>query len=227
MDTVLVAEDDPIFSKIVSHALDQYNDKFKTICVGDGREAIQILDQEEVSLLVTDIQMPIINGFDLLNYKNNHLPELPCIVMTVHEAVEWRISDDIIKFFTKPLEMQLLVDAILEGLGKKDLNGSINGISVYNFLQLIEMEAKTCRFEVSSSNVEKGTFYFNEGVLYDAFCGNLSGEKAALKIINMDDVTIRFVDNPKKEISQNIKKGLMSLIMDAMAKKDENRKDKS
>ncbi len=139
--------------------------------------------------------------------------------MTVHKAVEWRVSNDKIKFFSKPLKMELLINAILEEFGQ--IKGSINGISVYNFLQLIEMEAKTCQFEVYSNNKEPGSFYFHEGVLYDAFWGNFNGEKAALKIINMDNVTIRFIELPKEKISQNIKKGLMSIIMDAMRSKDE------
>ncbi len=221
MHTILIAEDNPVFAKLISSVLGKHSDKLNVIYTENGREAIKVLNQQQISLLVTDIEMPEMNGFDLLNYKNEKFPELPCIVMTAHEAVKWRIAGDIISFLPKPFKVEELVNIIFQTFEKKSPSGSIDGISVYNFLQLIEMEQKTCLFEVRSDNDENGLFFFKDGILFNAFWGKESGEKAALKIIGMENVRIRFKDLPQKKIPQEINKGLMALIMDAMRRKDE------
>jgi hypothetical protein len=58
-------------------------------------------------------------------------------------------------------------------------------------------------------------------MLYDAVCGNLRGEEAAIEVIGWENAEIRFKEIPKKKISRRIEAELMSLIMEAMRRKDE------
>jgi len=66
MNKVLIAEDDRILSKRLSKGLEKYSDKFEIVLVRDGQEAISVLKREPISLLITDIQMPRLNGIILL-----------------------------------------------------------------------------------------------------------------------------------------------------------------
>jgi predicted regulator of Ras-like GTPase activity (Roadblock/LC7/MglB family) len=93
---------------------------------------------------------------------------------------------------------------------------------------MIEMEQQTCIFEVESAEKGKGVFYFEEGVLFDAVYGNLKGLKAALTLIPLEDVKIRFKNVPKgtKKIPRRIKEELMNVIMEAMRLKDESEAEK-
>ncbi len=86
MHTVLIAEDDPIFSRILVTKLKKYGDKFEILSAKDGKEAIEILRQKWISLLVTDIQMSKIDGFKLLAYVNEYHPVIPCFVMTAYDT---------------------------------------------------------------------------------------------------------------------------------------------
>ena len=92
----------------------------------------------------------------------------------------------------------------------------MKGISVASFLQMIQLEQKTCLFEVNTSDEGKGIFYFKEGVPYDAVYGDLRGKEAAYKIIAMDKAEIRFKNLPGKKITKRIKTELMGLIIEAM-----------
>lgn len=57
------------------------------------------------------------------------------------------------------------------------------GLSVGSFLQVIAMERQTCIMEVYLNAGHWGHFCFVQGELYDAVCGELEGEKAAMEMI--------------------------------------------
>ena len=226
MDKVLIVEDNPNLLKTLKMGLNKYSKKFETIAARDGGEAITILRKINITLVVTDIQMPRIDGLALLAFMKKSHPEIPCIVMTAHATAQIRekFQQDVLKFIEKPFEIGELVQAITDALNRETSGGSLKGISIANFMQMIEMEQKTCILEVEAPKEGKGYFYFEEGVLFDAFYGDIRGVEAAVKLIPLEKAKIRFRDVPKgkKKISRRIKEELMSVIMEAMRLKDEN-----
>ena len=228
MDKVLIVEDNPDLLKTLKIGLEKYSDKFKTIAARDGAEAITVLKRINIALVVTDIQMPRIDGLSLLAFVKKKRPEIPCIVMTAHGTAEIRkkIKKHVLRFIEKPFELDDLIKIIIPALDRKapPPGGSLDGISIANFMQMIEMEQQTCIFEVEAPEEEKGYFYFEEGVLFDAVYGDLKGVEAAMKLIPLEDVKIRFrnVSKGEKKIPRRIKVDLMSVIMEAMRLKDES-----
>lgn len=224
MDKVLIAEDNPVLQKILKAGLKKYQDQFETITAKDGQEAIEMLETAPVDLLVTDLQMPRIDGLSLLAYMHENHPEVPCIVMTAHGTPQLRekLQQDVLSFIEKPFEIDELVKTIIPALDRGAPEGTLHGISIVSFLQMIEMEQKTCLFEVESPE-GKGFFYFEDGVLYDAVYGEHKGLDAALKLIPMENAKIRLknVGKTKKKIARRIKQELMGIIMEAMRLKDE------
>jgi CheY-like chemotaxis protein len=224
MDKVLIAEDDLKLQRFLQGRLQKYKDKFEAIFADNGEEAIRVLKQKYVSLLVTDIVMPKVDGMALLSYINNKHPHVPCIVMTGHATPELEKSlseNDLFRFFQKPFQLEELTQAILEALQQDIPDGTLKGISVASFLQMIQMERKTCLFEVHSPGNGEGLFYFQEGSPYNAQYGDLQGDEAALKIITMDKAEIRFMNLPRKKVTKRINARLMTLIVEAMRQKDE------
>ena len=226
MDKVLIVEDSPDLLKTLKMGMEKYSDKFETIAARDGAEAIAVLKKIDISLLVTDLQMPRIDGLSLLAFMKKKHPGIPCIVMSAHATAKIRekIQKNVLRFIEKPFQLDDLVKVIIPALGRDAPGGSLDGISIANFMQMIEMEQQTCIFEVGSAEEGKGSFYFEEGVLFDAVYGDMKGLKAALKLIPLEDVKIRFKNFPKgaKKIPRRIKEELMSVIMEAMRLKDES-----
>ncbi|MEN6320570.1 MAG: DUF4388 domain-containing protein [Syntrophaceae bacterium] len=98
----------------------------------------------------------------------------------------------------------------------------MGGLSVGSFIQLISMDQQTCLVEVYHSANKRGTFYFVEGVLYNAVCGNLEGEEAAMEMITWDKVRININnDVTANEIVKKIEKGLLALLMESSRRRDE------
>jgi len=226
MDKVLIVEDNPDLLKTLKMGMEKYSDKFETIAARDGAEAIAFLKRIDIALLVTDLQMPRIDGLSLLAFMKKKRPGIPCIVMTAHATAQIRgkIQKNVLRFIEKPFKLDDLVKVIIPALNRDAPGGSLEGISIANFMQMIEMEQQTCIFEVEASEVGKGSFYFEEGVLFDAVYGDMKGLKAALKLIPLEDVKIRFKNFPKgaKKIPRRIKEDSMNVIMEAMRLKDES-----
>ena len=214
MDKVLIAEDDVNQLKLYTAALKKYSDKFEVIPVRDGKEAIDVLKQKPVSLIVTDINMPRVNGMVLLAYVHTYHPDIPCIAMTAYgtSRLKYKLPQDLLRFFQKPFKVDDLAHAILAALKQDDPRDYIQGIHLLSFLNLIEMEKATCAFEILSPDKPRGVLYFQDGILYDAECEDLKSEVAALELIAREKSTYRFKSLREKEVPRTISTELHELI---------------
>jgi CheY-like chemotaxis protein len=223
MKTVIVVDDSVMLINYLEESFQKYQDDFNLITAKDGSEAIELLKTTPISLLITDLQMPRIDGLGLLAFATKYYPNVPCIVMSAHgtPAIIETIKKDILQFIEKPFTAKELARTIMSVLNRDTPDGSLSGISVVTFLQMVEMEQKTCLCEVESPGNPKGFFYFQGGELFHAVCGELKGEKAAIKLINMDTPAINFRRPPKRKIARAIKRRLTALILEATRIKDE------
>ncbi len=68
MDKVLIVDDDAQLLTIITDTLKKYRNKFELITAKDGLDAIKVMRKQPVSLVVTDLKMPNVNGLVLLAY---------------------------------------------------------------------------------------------------------------------------------------------------------------
>lgn len=223
MDKILIADDNKDFRELLESRLRPLLEQFEILFVNDGQEAVDLLDRQEVALVVTDIRMPRLDGFGLLSYMSRHCPGVPCIIMTGHESnsVPEELAGKISLFMSKPFSPEDLGQAIIKTL-EGSPGGTLRGISIVSFLQIIEMEQKTCRLDVSSNEGHLGSLYFVQGELYDAVRGELRGEKAAHRLLVMEHVHIDLRQLAAETVEREIFIGIQSLTMQAMLFKDEH-----
>jgi len=223
MDKVLIVDDDPMLLTILTESLKKYRNIFQIITAKDGLAAIKAMQKRRFQLVITDLHMPMINGLVLLSYINKNYPQVPCIVMTAFGTpfLKKRLQRDISHYIEKPFEIEELVQAIISALDQEVLSGTLNGISLNGFLKMIEIEYKTCLCEVTESEDSQGYLYFERGILYHAFYRHLRGVDAAIRMLQMDSVTIRFRKPPGKKIPRVIETDLSTLISEASRIKEE------
>ncbi len=102
-----------------------------------------------------------------------------------------------------------------------DVHGLLKGVSLSNFLQLIEVGGDTCLLEVRCDQSDEiGLLYINEGMLFDATCGALSDTDAAIKILKWDRVEIRIQELPDENMPKKIEKSLAALIFFVQSEDD-------
>ncbi len=216
MENVLIVDDDAQLLFILTEYMVKYKNKFTLYTAKDGLDAIKALQERPFQLVVTDIQMPRVNGIVLLSYVHNNFPETKCIVMTGYGTglVKKQVTSGQLQYLEKPFDLSQLAEMILKSLhAREQFSGIFNGISLTSFLLLIQMEYLTCVAEITGRDGHKGYLYFSNGSLYNAYDGFRRGEKAAFNLLRQVNVQIKF-KNPEstKKIPRQIHKDAAALI---------------
>jgi len=222
--TILVVDDDKTLRLMLRQHLQAAG--YNVAEAAGGRKALQILASETVNLVLTDIRMPEMDGFELMAHMSADYPFIPTMVMTGYGTPETASSFEemgSLQVMDKPLDLGDLTHRITESLHQVSQGGTMTGISVASFLQLIQLEQKSCVLEVHGKNGQKGFLYFNQGVLCDAVCGRLKQEEATLEIVSWENVLLSFNALPRKKTQRKIKTDLMSLLLEGLKQKDETR----
>lgn len=221
MQNVLVVDDDAVTRGLLSRVLKAHADIFQVITAKDGQDALQIIEDQTINLVITDLQMPEMDGFALIAHLNEHYPEIPVFVMTAFGNTEVKSQAEAVgtlKYFEKPLNIDVITDCIFEELDS-GAEGQIRGISLASFLQLVEMEKKTCTLSIKSEG-KSGVMFFQKGELLGAKSGDLEGEAAAYELLCLDRVVIR-IENVCKMKEKQIQQPLMNVLMEGLRIKDE------
>lgn len=112
--TVLVVEDDPALREVLSETLQLANYKVET--ADNGEDALHSLERNgEIALLVSDVQMQPIDGYELLKLTKSRFPDLPVILMTAYGTIEKAVDvmhEGANDYLVKPFEAEELVDSV-------------------------------------------------------------------------------------------------------------------
>ena len=163
MKNVLIVDDEETLLLIIESRFEDYKDQFKVLTASNGKEAIDILESNVVDFVITDLNMPILDGIELLAHMSAHYPTTPAIAMTAFSTpeVEEKLEKmGTLRIMDKPVDLDVLAHTVLDGLARSHQGGSLTCISVSNFLQLINMEEKTCLVEVHSEEQKRGIYIF-------------------------------------------------------------------
>jgi two-component system, NtrC family, sensor kinase len=87
---ILVVDDEPSVVQLCKRLLEKAS--FDVIPVTSPSQALAILARQPVDLLLADIRMPGLDGFQLLQLARNHQPDLAAVIMTGFGTVEMAIS---------------------------------------------------------------------------------------------------------------------------------------
>lgn len=199
---------------------------FEILTAQNGEEAAYLMTEQTIDLIMSDLEMPVMDGFQLLEYVDKNYPGTPVFIMTAFGSKE--IEDKVLalgafKYFEKPLNMDVLTDAVFEQLNA-GAEGQISGISLSSFLQLMEMEKKTATIKIKSGD-KTGNMYFREGNLINAATGQLMGLKAALELLTWDKIVIE-IEGICRKRENVIKNPLMNVLMSGMQIRDEKESEK-
>ncbi len=221
MKNVLIVDDEKSFLLSLKDGLSVHRDSFQVLTAANGREAVAVLRAVPIDLLVTDLKLPEMDGFELLAWVSRHQPQLPVIVMTAFGTpeIEARLaSHDTLQYLEKPLDLSVLQDGIFNGLnaGRKSY---IRGITLSTFLQLMSIEQKNCTLKISAGG-QVGYLYIRRGKLLDAEFGSLQGEAAALEIVGWDNAEIE-MDGICRRQEEAIDISLEHVLIEAFRLKDE------
>jgi hypothetical protein len=151
-----------------------------------------------------------------------NLPDLPVIVITAFGTpeIENQLKNFTIGFIDKPINFQNFVQQIRAILTETAF-GKLHGISLFGFLQLIEIEKKSCTVVVESGD-KVGKLYFFSGKFVGAETANLKDLPAAYEILFWEDTKIRIGKPPSKH-AQKVSMKITDLLLQAADFRDKSR----
>jgi len=225
--TVLIVDDEPSVRWLLQQGLPRSLPDFAVATVSNGQEAIDYLGAHPVEVLVTDIVMPVKDGFELLAHVRNHHPNLPVVVLATMapDAVTAGAPRlGALHVLQKPASPESVARHVLEARAATT-RGRMAGVALSSLLRLMHLERKTCSLLVRSGE-RKGRLHFLSGELVNAYAFDLDaeGEVAARHLLMLDDVTIDFERSLHNHV-RRIVTPLETLLLEVAAQADEARRD--
>ncbi|MDD5981768.1 MAG: response regulator transcription factor [Christensenellales bacterium] len=117
MFKILIAEDDRELCQLFHRVLS--NNGYQTICVSDGKQALDVLDREYIDLIISDIMMPNMDGYELVSSLRDSGNGIPVLMITAKDTfydMQRGFSSGTDDYMVKPIdvnEMVLRVGALL------------------------------------------------------------------------------------------------------------------
>ncbi|MBU2621263.1 MAG: response regulator [Proteobacteria bacterium] len=221
---VLIVDDDKDLLLSLKEGLGKFNETFSVFTSGDGLDAIEKLKNNTISLVVTDLKMEPMDGFGLLSHIMENYPDIPVIIITGYGTPEMeRLAKKggAVGYIQKPFIVKDLAVKMMTTLRRESDGGTLHNVSSGMFLQLVEMEQKTCTVRLEDTSTgRKGVLFFKDGELYDARMNDLQGKDAAYEIFSWEQVVLS-IQNECQAKENKIQSDLQGLILDAMRIKDE------
>ncbi|OCH59399.1 diguanylate cyclase response regulator [Aliivibrio fischeri] len=188
---ILIAEDEPVSRLVLQRLLKA----FTCISVTNGQEALDVIHQERIDLVLLDIHMPIMDGFEVIErLKNNEeTKDIPIIVITVNQSTEDEIRAldlGAVDFVTKPFHAVILQKRIRNQLAlklKSDLlekHASLDGLT--NLLNRrmfdFDLENRWAESQRLKGNLGLIIFDIDHFKLFNDNYGHSAGDEVLIRV---------------------------------------------
>jgi len=209
-----IVDDDPATYEILNEYLESAG--FKVHAAFDGRAGLDMMNNDPPDLALLDIQMPEMDGFQLLEAmrRQESLQDVPVLFITSLDRTNLKIkglelgADD---FIVKPFERAELFARIKAALRRSDryrqteniLTGNLADISLTELMQTLDIGRKTARIMFSEMI---GEVFINRGMLVSARQSIVFGEAALTRLLflNKGSFLVDFGMTTERRDGENI-----------------------
>ncbi|SHG71688.1 two-component system, NtrC family, response regulator HydG [Salegentibacter echinorum] len=129
-ENILIVDDDYDMLEVLQRNLKEEN--YHVYKATSVLEAIDILKNSEVHLLITDLRMPGMNGMELVKYVEDHFSNIPKLVITGYPSIDGAleaIKSGALDYLSKPFTKDELLDAVTKSLSNSDKKTKSKSVS--------------------------------------------------------------------------------------------------
>ncbi len=155
-----------------------------------GPRALALMESEPCNLLILDLNMPKMDGLQVLSIARRKYPELRVVVLTGLRDEQFRTRAYAIgvdQYWIKPeseQEMSLFIESI-QSLVSREAQGGFRGVQSKSLVDIIQLEClsqSSCLLRITNGVVE-GRIWIESGEVVDAETGLLTAEPAFQRIL--------------------------------------------
>jgi len=236
---VLVVEDNPAVLELVRKGMEAFA---TVITTTDGTDALLKALEEKPDLIISDYQMPGLNGQQLYEKlrARQETKKTPFIFLASKSDIEEKLRqftpDGVEDYIAKPFFLRELVGRTKKVVDRLHLErlqtsarrpgvieGSLQEMNVIDLFQSLEMGQKSCSLTFVRGG-EKCQIFVENGQVYDAVCGAVTGDDAVYKVVEWNDGTFE-IDFSGKSDKRRTTRSTQGLLMEALRLLDEARRD--
>ena len=188
---ILLLDDEEEFLDLYQEMLSQHLPSSPLVKIAtSGARALSMLESEPFNLLSVDLNMPKMDGLQVLSIARKKYPQLRLVVLTGIRDEEFRIrayAMGVDQYWIKPdceQEMGLLMESF-ESLVNQEIEGGFRGIQSKSLVDIIQLECLSNSSSMLRINTraQEGKIWIHHGEVIDAEAGELTAESAFQKIL--------------------------------------------
>jgi len=195
---IMISDSDPKNLQILKENLEASG--LQVITVADGTKAWEEIQKNRPHLVLTEINLPGLNGFQLLEkmQADPNTTSIPLIYLTNQRDVQQRVRSFQMgakDYLVKPLHVKEVIAHIrmvLRRIGKKldnhpsqnnKISGSLSELTLADLIESFSVERRSGILTLNNGNNKTGHVYFREGSVINASLGDIRLENAIYKML--------------------------------------------
>ena len=187
---ILILDDETDILEIYQEILARLPSQPEIVTTDSGAQAIALVESQSFNLMLLDLRMPHMDGFQVLAIVRRKFPSLRVVVMTGSEDEQFRArayAMGIDLYLEKPKtgkEIINFVDAVESLLERAD-EGGFRGVQSKTLIDLIQLECLTqssAILKITTATAD-GRIWVQRGDIIDAATGDFTGKEALLEML--------------------------------------------
>ena len=168
---ILVVDDEKVIRDGCSRVL--ANNQYNVVCAENGRDAMSLLEKEEVDMILLDLKMPVMSGEEVLEKTFKLYPDIPIIIITGHGTIDTAVEcmkKGAYDFITKPFQIDQFLLTIKRASEKRALELKARQFEEENIRNLYDLTLEKSRLKTIINCMANGVMVTNrnmEIVLYN------------------------------------------------------------
>ena len=189
---ILFVDDDPDFLAMIQDFFATLGEKIWQIhCATSADQALQLLKARKMDLVVSDVNMPMLDGIQFLHILNRSHPDLKKAVITANATEEKRsacLAEGAELFIEKPRSPEglksifIMLEELITWTPQEGFQGVLRRVGLQDVIQMECLGRTSSILEIHNLQL-RGRIYIEDGRIIHAQAGDTAGEAAFYKLL--------------------------------------------
>lgn len=187
---ILILDDETDILEIYQEILARLPSQPEIITTDSGAQAIALIESQPFNLMLLDLRMPHMDGFQILAIVRRKFPSLRVVVMTGSDDEQFRArayAMGIDLYLEKPKTGKEIINFVdsIESLLEREDQGGFRGVQSKTLIDLIQLECLTqssAILKITTATAD-GRIWVQRGDIIDSATGELAGKDALLEML--------------------------------------------